>query len=280
MLIDAKKAVPHGDWADLVSKLEFDESTAQRLMKIARDPRLSNPAILPLLPQQWTQLYALSKCKTDEHFERKLSEIGQPRTARPKPTVTDAEYHDVTESPVARPGDAVSDIGVGANVPGGRNDIESGTPHDDREGGDSVVTEQDATGAFARESAEAEPALEPSMSGAGMDVAAAPSQPDRSRSLPIEGNAAGHSLRPPHPEMVAYWVDPNDPMSLVVTGIAMAMSAIKRTSPEALVELWPPDMPLLSNDFDEFASDIMDTAELWRKRHGNGNDAALESAAE
>jgi hypothetical protein len=80
--------------------------------------------------------------------------------------------------------------------------------------------------------------------------------------------------------MVAYWVDPNDPMSLVVTGIAMAMSAIKRTSPEALVELWPPDMPLLSNDFDEFASDIMDTAELWRKRHGNGNDAALESAAE
>jgi hypothetical protein len=67
-------------------------------------------------------------------------------------------------------------------------------------------------------------------------------------------------------------------MSLVLTGIAMAMKAMKRTSPEALVELWPPDMPLLSDDFDEFAQDIMDTAELWRKRYGNGNDAALQAA--
>src|SRR5579883_248930 len=49
---------------------------------------------------------------------------------------------------------------------------------------------ENAPGAFARERAEAEPALPPSASGAGMDAAAAPMTEGEPQSLPTEGSAA------------------------------------------------------------------------------------------
>lgn len=63
----------------------------------------------------------------------------------------------------------------------------------------AAETEQNAPGAFARESAEAEPVLQPSVSGAGTDTAAAPYSEDQPQPLPIEGSAAGH----PFPKTIA-----------------------------------------------------------------------------
>jgi len=41
-LIAAKKALPHGAFLEMIDHdLPFDSSTAQRLMKIARDPRIA-----------------------------------------------------------------------------------------------------------------------------------------------------------------------------------------------------------------------------------------------
>jgi N6-adenosine-specific RNA methylase IME4 len=53
--------------------LPFTSSTAQRLIKIARDPRLSNPAHVQLLPNQWGTLYELTKLD-NETFEKNLAD--------------------------------------------------------------------------------------------------------------------------------------------------------------------------------------------------------------
>jgi hypothetical protein len=58
LLIEAKAALDRGEWQSL--KLPFSSTTAQRLMLIARNQRLANPANLPLLPPHWTTLYDLA----------------------------------------------------------------------------------------------------------------------------------------------------------------------------------------------------------------------------
>lgn len=65
---EAKKALPHGDWLRMFKghpnaverPLPFEQRTAQRLMKIARNTVLSNPAHAPHLPFRWFTLYQLS----------------------------------------------------------------------------------------------------------------------------------------------------------------------------------------------------------------------------
>lgn len=62
MLIDAKADLPHGQFEAMIdADLPFTSSTAQRLMKIARDAELTNPAHVPLLPPAWGTLYELTK---------------------------------------------------------------------------------------------------------------------------------------------------------------------------------------------------------------------------
>jgi hypothetical protein len=68
-LVEAKEAIPHGGWLQMFKgqrdaiehPLPFDESTARRLMKIAKNPVLSNPAYAPVLPGSWIRLYELTK---------------------------------------------------------------------------------------------------------------------------------------------------------------------------------------------------------------------------
>ena len=56
-LNDAKEALPHGAFGAMIqSALPFSASTAQRLMAIAGDARLSNPAHVQLLPPSWGTL--------------------------------------------------------------------------------------------------------------------------------------------------------------------------------------------------------------------------------
>jgi hypothetical protein len=62
MLIAAKAALDHGEFEEMIAhNLPFDASTAQRLMKIARDPRLQKAASMQVLPMAWSTLYELTK---------------------------------------------------------------------------------------------------------------------------------------------------------------------------------------------------------------------------
>lgn len=61
-LIAAKAALDYGEFEKMIaSNLPFDASTAQRLMKIARDPRLQKSCTVQVLPIAWGTLYELTK---------------------------------------------------------------------------------------------------------------------------------------------------------------------------------------------------------------------------
>lgn len=62
LLIDAKAELEYGEWQAMIdSELPFTPSTAQRLMKVAGDTRLTDPAHAQLLPPSWATLYELTK---------------------------------------------------------------------------------------------------------------------------------------------------------------------------------------------------------------------------
>jgi len=66
LLAEAKAALPHGAFERMVeSELPFSPSTAQRLMIVASDQRLANPAHVQLLPPAWGTLYELTKLPDD-----------------------------------------------------------------------------------------------------------------------------------------------------------------------------------------------------------------------
>lgn len=61
-LIDARAQLPHGEFQAMIeSDLAFGTSTAQMLMKIARNPELAKTDHGRLLPPSWRTLYELSK---------------------------------------------------------------------------------------------------------------------------------------------------------------------------------------------------------------------------
>lgn len=71
LLQQAKDDLEHGQWLKMLEMIRFDDTKARRLMAIGRDERLSNQAILPVLPDQWTKIHKLSKLN-GEAFERAL----------------------------------------------------------------------------------------------------------------------------------------------------------------------------------------------------------------
>lgn len=62
-LIEAKEDLKgqKGAWGKLCDELPFGERTAQRLMEIARDPRLTDTTHVSVLPPSWGTLYELTK---------------------------------------------------------------------------------------------------------------------------------------------------------------------------------------------------------------------------
>jgi len=92
-LIDAKQALPHGDFMAMIeTDLPFGPSTAERLMKIAADKRIS--AHGPNLPTRWRTVYELTKLD-DETFEQGIAsgeinpQMQRQAAKRIKVTVTD-----------------------------------------------------------------------------------------------------------------------------------------------------------------------------------------------
>ena len=73
MLIAAKDELPHGEFTAMIDgDLPFDASTAQRLMKIALDPRLRKAARVQVLPMAWGTLYEMTKL-SDTRFEQAVA---------------------------------------------------------------------------------------------------------------------------------------------------------------------------------------------------------------
>ncbi len=62
LFVAAKGALPHSKWGPFIHYyLPFKARTAQRLMAIAQDSRITNTTHAPYLPPNWTTLYVLTK---------------------------------------------------------------------------------------------------------------------------------------------------------------------------------------------------------------------------
>jgi hypothetical protein len=87
--IAAKKALAHGEFTKMIEHdLRIDASTVQRLMKIARDPRIRKAARAQLLPSAWGALYELTKL-SDAKFKQAMASgaINSQMTGRQARTV-------------------------------------------------------------------------------------------------------------------------------------------------------------------------------------------------
>lgn len=74
LLNEAKESCDRGEFENMLeTDLAFQPRTAQRLMAIARDTRLTNPTHASLLPASWTTLYELTQLSDDE-FDRGVEE--------------------------------------------------------------------------------------------------------------------------------------------------------------------------------------------------------------
>lgn len=74
LLEEAKAALPHGEFGTMIkSDLPFGRRTAEMLMAIAVDPRITNAKHVSLLPPSWGTLYELTKW-SDEQFERGVAD--------------------------------------------------------------------------------------------------------------------------------------------------------------------------------------------------------------
>lgn len=74
LIISAKETLPHGEFLAMVDgQLPFCPRTAQRLMRIASDPRILNAAHASHLPACWMTLYELTKLD-DTTFTAKIDD--------------------------------------------------------------------------------------------------------------------------------------------------------------------------------------------------------------
>jgi N6-adenosine-specific RNA methylase IME4 len=74
LIAAAKDELDHGEFLEMVTTdLPFGARTAQRLMAVAEDERLSNTTHASLLPPSWMTLYEITKLSDDE-FEAKVAD--------------------------------------------------------------------------------------------------------------------------------------------------------------------------------------------------------------
>lgn len=74
LITEAKASLEHGDFLALVQeRLPFGPRTAQRLMAVAADPRLTNTTHGSHLPPSWRTLYELTRLD-DDQFQAKIAD--------------------------------------------------------------------------------------------------------------------------------------------------------------------------------------------------------------
>lgn len=117
LLCEAKHALPHGAFEAMIdSDLPFKSRTAQMLMAVARDERLTNTQHVSLLPPSWGTLYELTKLPDDVfaakladgsvHPEMQRSDVA--RLIKAKPTPTPEERMETDELVKGQPGPAAA----------------------------------------------------------------------------------------------------------------------------------------------------------------------------
>lgn len=83
LIAEAKAALPHGEFLAMVERdLPFGSRTAERLMKVASDPRLSNSTHASNLPSSWMTLYELTGLDDDSFDEAAESGVIHPDMTR------------------------------------------------------------------------------------------------------------------------------------------------------------------------------------------------------
>ena len=74
LISTAKAALPHGAFTAMVENdLPFGPRTAQILMKVAADSRITNPKFISLLPSSWATLSELTKLD-DKQFQSRIKD--------------------------------------------------------------------------------------------------------------------------------------------------------------------------------------------------------------
>jgi hypothetical protein len=246
-LLAAKDALPHGDFENMIkSQLDFTPQTARKLMIVASDTRVLNRAPERGLPDHWTTYYELTKLSDDELDQAFASGVIGPEMRR-------------SDVPKKRKESPQGDDAVSA---GGDSDdlahptAEVSPPQDDSEGGDSVVvTEPIHESSRARE--------------------AVPDAPRGNTAPARETIPAAPWPASAKPGKVAYYVEADNPASVLANGLSMMMSASHELSTRDAALKFPKDMPLLSEELDVFVDYMIEFRDRYRARYGNGNDAAL-----
>ena len=101
-LIAAKEQLPHGEYGKMFAKKEvlFSQDMAQRLMRIAQHPQISNPSARTKLPTSWTVLKALSYLSEDDfHDAEEKGLINNNLNLRTAQAISGA-YNSTDDSPV------------------------------------------------------------------------------------------------------------------------------------------------------------------------------------
>src|SRR6185312_13067495 len=105
LLIEAKDALAHGAFGAMCeTQLPFSASTAQRLMAVARDLRLSNPAHVQHLPASWGTLYELTKLSDDEFSSAIAQQVIRPDMLRGEAELIRPLTHKSSDGPREREG--------------------------------------------------------------------------------------------------------------------------------------------------------------------------------
>jgi|SRR5579871_2970532 len=83
LLIEAQKAIPPGQWLSFIAnELPFKARTAQRLIAIASDTRITNATHASRLPPHWPTLYVLTRLSDGTFFWALEEEIIHPEMER------------------------------------------------------------------------------------------------------------------------------------------------------------------------------------------------------
>ena len=97
-LTAAKKALPHGAFLKMIkSDLPFTATVAQRLMKIATDPKLVDAARAQLLPPAWGTLYELTKLPKETFEQAASSGAIHPKMTRDDVRTINVKTTDITQ---------------------------------------------------------------------------------------------------------------------------------------------------------------------------------------
>jgi hypothetical protein len=269
LLLQAKEAVPHGDFEDLIkTKLEFSPATARKLMAVAADERIAKRAQGAILPEHWTTLYELTKLD-DAQFEQALKDgtINPDMERKDVPKKPErAAVSDPKPKPPEAHGNAQASDGAG-NF--GETNARQSAPAVAQPGPARQETPENQVHAGG---AGGSPAADRVIAAIRRTVVG---RHMSDGNLVLLAYAVTKALPepPPHEGWIAFWVDPDDPVSWFANGLAMAIQADRVLSPKEFARCWPVAVRLRCEELNKFCDWLLDFESEYRAQY-----AALQAA--